>query len=171
VTDVIAARATVYRGIEMRSRLEAVVARFFDVAGLAWSYEPRAFANERGQYLPDFLLPDALADGRPLYVDVKGVLGPAPPVWRRMSIIWDSEPDAVLGIMGQTIRLDDGRLLGMKPSIGFGARSRNTEPELLVWALCQCGAVTAGPKRGWRCRSCSAPDSTAYLDAYSWRDS
>jgi hypothetical protein len=38
----------------MRSRLEAKVAATLDATYPGeWEYEPRAFANEKGQYLPD----------------------------------------------------------------------------------------------------------------------
>jgi hypothetical protein len=55
VTHAIAARATTYRGIEMRSRLEARFAGVLDDLGVAWRYEPRALASRDGQYLPDFV--------------------------------------------------------------------------------------------------------------------
>lgn len=60
------ARLTVYRGIQMRSRLEAAWAEQFDALGETWEYEPRCFASEEGQYLPDFLL-----TGPHVYVEVK----------------------------------------------------------------------------------------------------
>jgi hypothetical protein len=47
-------RITVYRGIEMRSRLEALAAAYLDRHGFAWEYEPICFAGMGGQYLPDF---------------------------------------------------------------------------------------------------------------------
>lgn len=62
------ARPTVYRGVQMRSRLEAAWAEQWDAEGVEWKYEPRCFASERGQYLPDFLLP-----GPWVYVEVKPV--------------------------------------------------------------------------------------------------
>lgn len=53
----IQARPTVYRGILMRSRLEAAWAEQFDAFAWAWRYEPVAFGGRCGQYLPDFELP------------------------------------------------------------------------------------------------------------------
>lgn len=50
------ARPTKYRGIQMRSRLEASIAQWLDAEGVDWTYEPEAFASEEGQYLPDFEL-------------------------------------------------------------------------------------------------------------------
>src|SRR3712207_2492916 len=49
------ARRTMYRGIPMKSRLEARAAQWLDSApGVRWQYEPVAYADQTGQYLPDF---------------------------------------------------------------------------------------------------------------------
>ena len=53
-------RPTIYKGIQMRSRLEAGFAAWLDRVNLSWEYEPHALANEHGQYLPDFLVRDCL---------------------------------------------------------------------------------------------------------------
>lgn len=98
-------RPTIYKGVRMRSRLEArfaarldqVVARHPELfADTKWEYEPVCFAGEDGQYLPDFAL--ATADGTRVYVEVKPFVGESdwPIFTRRMEIIWESEPDAVL---------------------------------------------------------------------------
>jgi hypothetical protein len=50
----LAPRPTVYKGIPMRSRLEAKAAADLDLEGARWIYEPRAYADETGQWLPDF---------------------------------------------------------------------------------------------------------------------
>lgn len=94
----IPARPTTYKGIRMRSRLEARVAASLDAEGLPWEYEPRAFANEHGQYLPDFLLLPHNARAERIYLEVKPTIESALAVMERMQIIWDSEPDAVLAI-------------------------------------------------------------------------
>lgn len=49
-------RATTYNGIRMRSRLEASFAQWLDSLSLEWEYEPMCYANETGQYLPDFIV-------------------------------------------------------------------------------------------------------------------
>jgi hypothetical protein len=50
-------RPTLYRGIRMRSRLEASYAAHLDTEALCWwSYEPDCFASADGQWLPDFRL-------------------------------------------------------------------------------------------------------------------
>lgn len=105
------ARPTVYKGVKMRSRLEAGFAAWLDDRRFEWAYEPGAFAGERGQYLPDFRIESLrcswLEEPATAYVEVKPK---AWPYWderddadqehealmRRMAIIWESEPAAVL---------------------------------------------------------------------------
>lgn len=57
-------RPTYYKGTLMRSRTEADYAGYMDRNHADWSYETDCFANEAGQYLPDFK-----ADGD--FVEVK----------------------------------------------------------------------------------------------------
>ena len=91
------ARPTTYRGIPMRSRLEATYAAHLDDEGMDWEYEPRAFANQQGQYLPDFLIHDtAVGD---LYLEVKPTVERAMAVLPKMQIIRDSDPDAFLLVL------------------------------------------------------------------------
>lgn len=49
---------TRYKGFRFRSRLEARWAVFFDVAKVAWEYEPQGYKLPSGPYLPDFWLTD-----------------------------------------------------------------------------------------------------------------
>jgi hypothetical protein len=97
----IAARPTTYAGIEIRSRLEAHYAAFLDATGRTWTYEPRAFANKRGQYLPDFRV-DYGPSAPPVFVEVKPTLAKAYAAAERMQIIWDSHPNALLAIVVDT---------------------------------------------------------------------
>ncbi|MES2211328.1 MAG: hypothetical protein V4515_14290 [Chloroflexota bacterium] len=90
----IKARPTTYRGIPMRSRLEAKFAAFLDRSGLSWQYEPRAYADETGQYLPDFLIPGK----PPTFIEVKPTIDQAEAAMEAMPRIWSSEPTAVLEI-------------------------------------------------------------------------
>lgn len=97
----IPARPTTYNGIRMRSRLEARFAAKLDEWRAQWTYEPLAYANAHGQYLPDFRLAPVLGDDGsievpPAFIEVR-------PTWERgflaltsMQIIWDSEPSALL---------------------------------------------------------------------------
>lgn len=60
MTTTLKARPTVYKGIQMRSRLEAGFAAWLDENGVTWEYEPRAYASDEGQYLPDFEVLDGV---------------------------------------------------------------------------------------------------------------
>lgn len=94
------ARPTTYNGIRMRSRLEARFAAKLDADKCRWTYEPRAFANQRGQYLPDFQL-HGVEDWTiktPCYIEVRPTLERAYLAMPQMAIIWDSEPQAALQI-------------------------------------------------------------------------
>lgn len=81
----------------MRSRLEARYAAILDHFELPWVYEPRAYASERGQYLPDFeVLPVPEAGLPSLFIEVRPTLDRALLALTQMPIIWASEPDADL---------------------------------------------------------------------------
>ncbi len=54
----IVAIPTVYKGIQLKSRMEAQCAYLFDKLGWAWEYEPKSFLLPNGlAYRPDFWLP------------------------------------------------------------------------------------------------------------------
>lgn len=91
-------RPTIYKGIAMRSRLEAHFAARLDSLGLVWEYEPCAFGDESGQYLPDFRI--TTRSGARWYVETKGplVLDPAL-LQRRMEVIWASDHEARLFLL------------------------------------------------------------------------
>lgn len=103
----IKARPTAYRGIEMRSRLEAHWAANLDKNWTrdVWEYEPHCFASEHGQYLPDFGLrrrrPDGTLSDKIRYHEVKPVSALADTAGvqatlAKMEIIWDTDPNASL---------------------------------------------------------------------------
>lgn len=92
------ARATTYRTVRMRSRLEALWARYFDEQGWRWEYEPGCFADETGQYLPDFLIggeTSVYVEIKPRFVSEEWLDG----VLSRLAIIWSSDPDAHLRLL------------------------------------------------------------------------
>lgn len=92
------ARPTTYKGIPMRSRLEARFAAYLDAQGYRWTYEPRAFADDRGQYLPDFELHYPELSYR-AFIEVRPTMEAALKGLGRMQIIWSSEPDAALMVV------------------------------------------------------------------------
>lgn len=64
----IAAIPTVYKGVQMRSRLEARWAAFFDLCGWQWEYEP----FDLNGWIPDFYIKNnrALVEIKPFDIDV-----------------------------------------------------------------------------------------------------
>lgn len=91
---------TTYNGIQMRSRLEARWAAFFDLMGWKWAYEQCDF---RG-WIPDFEL---TLDGLTLFVEVKPYREPSADEIRTML---GSVRDATLP-MGSALAL-----AGLEPS-------------------------------------------------------
>jgi hypothetical protein len=96
VTTTWTARPTTYKGIKMRSRLEATYAARLDELGEDWTYEPRAYADSSGQYLPDFEV--RVAGGYKVFIEVRPTVTKALEAMGRMEIIWSSEPLAYLVI-------------------------------------------------------------------------
>lgn len=92
----IKARTTMYKGIQMRSRLEADFASFLDRTDAEWEYEPVCFAGPDGQWLPDFRISRR---GQRSYVEVKPeslLDGDIDQTLEQMSVAWLTEPDVIL---------------------------------------------------------------------------
>jgi hypothetical protein len=114
----IKARPTLYKGIRMRSRLEADFARYLDALGNPWDYEPECFASDTGQWLPDFrtVLPTDAGGYRNVYLELKPAAALAlqdgeaeiahvariDVILKRMLIAWSSEPSAALELISWT---------------------------------------------------------------------
>jgi hypothetical protein len=62
LNGVIEARPTEYRGVVFRSRSEAILARVFDLWGMAWMYEPRFLSL--GKWTPDFWVVTQMTNGK-----------------------------------------------------------------------------------------------------------
>ena len=108
---IIPARPTVYKGVQMRSRLEADYAGYLDrqlpVWGGTWRYEPVCFGSEADQWLPDFSVD---YHGSRSYTEVKpvGLLdewveenrsNEIDALLTRISVAWESEPEAQLELV------------------------------------------------------------------------
>lgn len=94
----IKARPTIYKGIQMRSRLEAKYAKRLDDSPkvISWKYEPVCYADETGEYLPDFLV--TTESGR-AFIEVKPHVADLDEALRKMHIIRATVPTAALGVM------------------------------------------------------------------------
>lgn len=102
------ARRTMYRGIPMKSRLEARAAQFLDsVPGVKWAYEPVAYADQTGQYLPDFEAIGLL--DVPVLIEVKGAAASEEQtkIGMAMRRIWSSVPTAALALWTGAV-IDEG---------------------------------------------------------------
>lgn len=96
------ARPTTYKGIQMRSRLEALFAAELDALGAEWVYEPRAYAGDGGQYLPDFQIltsPQQQPYTRPYFIEVRPTVEGAFRAMPQMQVILESLPDAILHVV------------------------------------------------------------------------
>lgn len=100
-------RETLYRGIKMRSRLEADYAAYLDQRDFEWEYEPTCFAGPDGQWLPDFRSNNIVyTEVKPVYLLERQPSENAPDVveridklLRQMSVAWLSEPHAYLHLV------------------------------------------------------------------------
>lgn len=103
----IPARPTTYKGIQMRSRLEADYASALDRDGETWTYESKCFGGPDGQWLPDFTvgMHGIYTEIKPAYLivwDTKEqheVYDRVDKILRQMSVAWLSEPDAYLQLI------------------------------------------------------------------------
>lgn len=86
-------RPRIYNGVTFRSTLEAKYAFHLDTMGDEWVYEPHVFGPRGRGYLPDFQIINA---SRPTFIEVKPTIAEAPAAQRKMSVIWETLPDALL---------------------------------------------------------------------------
>lgn len=98
----IKARPTLYRGIAMRSRLEADYAAHMDRRGEVWEYEPTCFAGPEGQWLPDFRWRTPRQTWQ--YQEIKPISLLAHPgdinaVLRKMATAWLTAPELELALV------------------------------------------------------------------------
>ena len=65
------ARKVRYKGADLKSKAEHLVAKDLDKQGILLKYEPRLFKFPSGGYLPDFYLPE-----RKAWIEVKAYIFP-----------------------------------------------------------------------------------------------
>lgn len=103
----IKARPTTYKGIQMRSRLEADYAAALDRDGEKWEYEPTCFAGPDGQWLPDFRIghDSIYTELKPAHLiawdtrEPLGVYERIDKILQQMTVTWLSEPEATLRLV------------------------------------------------------------------------
>jgi hypothetical protein len=105
-------RPTLYKGIKMRSRLEADYAGHLDRGGRPWEYEPVCFGGDDGQWLPDFRV-GRVGSSQTWLVELKpasllksrkgeagwDVVRRIDEILARASIAWLSEPGAAIDLV------------------------------------------------------------------------
>lgn len=89
----VVSRPVAYRGISMRSQLEADFAHFLDGKQVRWDYEPEYFGGPGEGYLPDFRI---VRDTGATYVEVKPTIAEVPRAQKRLELVWERHPDATL---------------------------------------------------------------------------
>jgi hypothetical protein len=148
-----------YGGIQMRSRLEAIVAANLDRVGVEWEYEPRAYAAAgMRQWLPDFELQLTFQHA---LIDVKGSLGETVVDWATrlrglqllMAVAWESDPALVLVIA----EAEEAKLVG-RPRLYAGTPQGWSHAYLTLCPGCQATAVMwLTPTRPAWSRCCGEP--------------
>lgn len=122
------ARPTIYRGIKMRSRLEARFAEGLDANKVKWAYEPVCYADGSGQYLPDFRIE---IGGEVAYIEVKPTEAAAKTALEhQMPIIWSSEPAAHLAAVWRNEQ-EEGFAFGA--GTGWFGETRHPRVDIRTW--------------------------------------
>lgn len=140
----IPARQTTYKGIKMRSRLEADYASALDRDGCPWEYEPTCFAGPDGQWLPDFRIEGSTyVELKPAYLiewDTDSwleVYDRVDEILRKMTVAWLSEPKACLQLIFWIYGLDQVQaplsILGVPGGPGWLAYTPSTLDLPMVW--------------------------------------
>lgn len=158
---------TTYRGVRMRSRLEARWAAFFDALGWPWRYE----LIDLYGYIPDFVIawtPHVVVEVKPS-LSVEALLKHRRKLersqWAGEAMIVGAEPfeiDAANAILGAYGERGDG---------GSWEWSHAR-----VFRCLSCGQVSVLADAGsWRCRACGVGDGNGHVGferiARAWADS
>jgi hypothetical protein len=169
---------TTYKGIQMRSRLEARWAAFFDNIGWQWEYEPFQGRN----YIPDFVI----VGDDPFVVEVKPdtklaeltqyaprikaalsgqwrhdflIVGSTPfPTATTTTVCWDSTCHRPAGILAEWNDEYD---------FGDGITKASFDDAAGQWNGCgKCGEVAViHDHQSYRCRPCGHGDGGHYVTA------
>lgn len=145
---------TRYRGVMMRSRLEARWAAFFDAMYWRWAYEPIDLAG----YIPDFILEfdvgDLLVEVKPRHEDLAIAQSKIEcSGWQREAIVLVEAETADVGAL---MERDHGH------HVWNGAT---------LFRCLSCGQVSIrSADFSWMCRVCGAADGNAHVGDFDPRD-
>jgi hypothetical protein len=144
---------TRYGSRHFRSRIEARWAVYFDVAGIAWDYEPENFLMENGEvYIPDFWLPDlgrqddVTFERGGLFVEIKGK---EPTELERCRAYWLSKQTGKSVLVFWGSNFDTGHDLRLWREL---EQLKDWKPLIAQFRQCpHCGVLEAGPFDGHFC--------------------
>lgn len=97
-----APREAEYKGYTFRSHLEVRFAWYLDQIGETWRYEPAIYGPKGEGYKPDFEIIGAV---RPTFIELKPTLEEVEDAKRKMSVIWDYLPEALLIVASEEGRM------------------------------------------------------------------
>ncbi|NEA21577.1 hypothetical protein [Actinomadura bangladeshensis] len=147
MTKPLKARPTVYKGIRMRSRLEAGFAAWLDETHFDWEYEPCAFATEDGQYLPDFRLRNVfvawMEKPATVYIEVKPTSFEM--VWTRAFGTWQTSSDDAPARNAAKLACA-ARIIGQSEPTSLLFLAKQNEP--LTWIADVADAIDIGQEYG-----------------------
>lgn len=146
-------KPTYHRGVLMRSRLETKWARFFDLLGWEYSYEP---AIDLHGYIPDFVLHFY----KPLLVEVK-------PAFTTSELQKYTAKIDASGWKGEALLVGASLFNTGSPHPLIGLLRVADENEWghgCLFGCTECERVSVlSEHAGWRCRVCGAYDGNAYV--------
>lgn len=90
----IAAKPTIYAGVNFRSRLEARWAAFFDLCGWKWDYEPIDLKGWSPDFLIHTLIGDVLVEVKPVDINQRKT----DPSFGKAKAHWQKCPVLLLGL-------------------------------------------------------------------------
>jgi hypothetical protein len=152
---------TTYKGVRMRSRLEARWAAFFDLIGWDWTYEPLDLAG----YIPDFGI--RFEPGRVIVVEVKPALSLDELALAQRKVEHSGWPREAL-----LVGADLFEPTSTTPLVGLIAERVETpdDQKAFAWGPARlfeclsCGRVSVLAEDGsWACRACGCDGGNSHL--------
>lgn len=152
---------TEYNGVHFRSRLEATWAKFFDLCGWCYEFEPIDLAG----YIPDFMLRGA---NDVVLVDVKPIMEPSQYMSRAIELrdVTSGYTLLVLGAGLLESTIVDGKAIGYlgQPD---GPNGEAVFDCATLMTCVECGAKSfVHDSMSWQSRMCGHYDGDALIGAF-----